>query len=72
MNDIVKGEYVQDGDTRTVWFVFVCICVVVWQDSPMPEYFNNSSTDQMDRKSCCEFHRAYVTPAVTKFGREPH
>ena len=28
-------------DVHTVQFVFVCICIVVWRDSPMPEYFHS-------------------------------
>ena len=30
-------------DVHTPWLVFLCIYVVLWRDSPMPEYFNTSS-----------------------------
>ena len=40
MNDIAKGEVYIGRDMRTVRFVFVHVCVVVWRDSPLPKYLN--------------------------------
>jgi hypothetical protein len=41
MDDITKGEVSTGWDVCTVWFLFVHVCVVAWQDSPLPEHLNN-------------------------------
>jgi hypothetical protein len=33
-----KGEVSTGRDARTVQFMFVCVCIVAWRDSPIPEY----------------------------------
>ena len=43
MNDIVNGKVCTGWDARTVRFMFVYVCIVAWQDSPIPEYLNTSS-----------------------------
>jgi len=39
MNDIAKGEYVQDG-TRVQYGSCLYLFVVAWRDSPISEYLN--------------------------------
>ena len=39
-NDIAKGRVSTGQDACTVQFVFACICIVAWRDSPIPEYLN--------------------------------